>query len=94
MAFNHFPHVYQPWDVGSMHMKNRIQYSPIVTNHADYTTGDVNEKLFEFYSGQAKTGAALITVGSTPVDFDRGRDFYACMSATKDEDIQIGRAHV
>ncbi len=87
MAFNHFPHVYQPWDVGSMHMKNRIQYSPIVTNHADYTTGDVNEKLFEFYSGQAKTGAALITVGSTPVDFDRGRDFYACMSATKDEDI-------
>ncbi|MGI6217100.1 MAG: FAD-dependent oxidoreductase [Coriobacteriales bacterium] len=87
MSFTHFPHVYQPLDIGSMHMKNRIQYSPIVTNHAGYTSGDVTNELFEFYSGQAKSGAALVTVGSTPIDFDRGRDFYACMSATKDEDI-------
>ena len=87
MPFNHFPHVYQPWDVGSMHMKNRIQYSPIVTNHAGYETGDVGPELFEFYRGQAKTGAALVTVGSTPIDFERGRDFYACMSVTKDADI-------
>ena len=36
MALNHFPHIYQPIQVGTMHMKNRIQYSPIVTNHAEF----------------------------------------------------------
>ncbi len=87
MALNNFPHVYQPWDVGSMHMKNRIQFSPIVTNHAGYVSGDVTNELFEFYRAQALTGAALVTVGSTPIDFDRARDFFACMSVTKDEDI-------
>ncbi len=87
MAFNHFPHVYQPMEVGSMHLKNRIQFSPIVSNHAGYRDGKVNYELFEFLVAQAKTGCALVTVGSTPVDFEEGRDFFGCMSATNDDDI-------
>ena len=87
MAFNHFPHVYQPIEVGSMHLKNRVQYSPIVSNHAGYLDGKMNEELFQFLVAQAKTGCALVTVGSTPVDFEEGRDFYGCMSATTDDDI-------
>ena len=93
MAFNHFPHVYQPIEVGSMHMKNRIQFSPIVSNHAGYRDGKVTEELFQFLVGQAKTGCALVTVGSTPVDFEEGRDFFGCMSATTDDDI-AGLAYV
>ena len=87
MAFNHFPHVYQPIEVGSMHLKNRVQFSPIVSNHAGYLDGKMNEELFQFLVGQAKTGCALVTVGSTPVDFEEGRDFYGCMSVTTDDDI-------
>lgn len=82
MAKNHFPHVYQPLQVRGMHLKNRIQYSPIVSNHADFESGEVNHELFEFVSGQAKTGCALVTIGSTPIDFAEGRDFFGCINAT------------
>ena len=86
MPLNNFPHVYQPIQVGNMKLKNRIQYSPIVTNHAGYITGEVTHQLLEFVSGQAKTGASLVTIGSTPVNFREARDFFGCLSATKDED--------
>lgn len=82
MAKNHFPHVYSPLQVRGMHLKNRIQYSPIVSNHADFETGEVNHELFEFVSGQARTGCALVTIGSTPIDFAEGRDFFGCLNAT------------
>ena len=62
MARNHFPHIYQPIQVGSMYMKNRIQFSPIVSNHADVETGRVGHELLDFISMQAQTGAALVTI--------------------------------
>ncbi len=86
MAKNHFPHIYQPIDVGTMHMKNRIQFSPIVTNHAEFESGRVTDALLEFVSTQAQTGCGLITIGSTPVDFEHGRDFYGCLGVTNDND--------
>ena len=86
MPLNNFPHVYQPIQVGNMRLKNRIQYSPIVTNHAGYISGEVTHQLLEFVSGQAKTGAGIVTIGSTPVNFREARDFFGCLSATKDED--------
>jgi 2,4-dienoyl-CoA reductase-like NADH-dependent reductase (Old Yellow Enzyme family)/thioredoxin reductase len=87
MPLNRFPHVYQPIQVGNMTLKNRIQYSPIVSNHAGYRSGSVTNELLEFVSTQAKTGASLVTIGSTPVNFREGRDFYACLSATSDDDM-------
>ena len=87
MPLNNFPHVYQPIQVGNMTLKNRIQYSPIVSNHAGLTTGSVTRELFEFVSAQGKTGAGLVTIGSTPVNFNEGRDFYGCLSVTSDYDI-------
>ena len=87
MSFNKHPHIYEPIDVGSMHMKNRIQFSPIVSNHADVETGRVGVELLNFVSMQAQTGAGLVTIGSTPIDFDHGRDFYSCLSATNDLDM-------
>lgn len=87
MALNHFPHIYQPIQVGSMTMKNRIQFSPIVSNHAGVEDGRVGHELLEFVSMQAQTGCGLVTIGSTPVNFREGRDFYSCLSATSDQDV-------
>ncbi len=72
MPLNHYPHVYQPIQVGNMTMKNRIQYSSIVTNHAGLRSGSVTNELLEFVGVQAKTGAGLVTIGSTPVNFKEG----------------------
>ena len=87
MALNHFPHIYRPIQVGSMTMKNRIQFSPIVSNHAGVEDGRVGHELLEFVSTQAQTGCGLVTIGSTPVNFEEGRDFYSCLSATSDQDV-------
>ena len=87
MPRNHFPHIYQPIQVGSMTMKNRIQFSPIVSNHAGVEDGRVGKELLEFVSTQAQTGCGLVTIGSTPVNFAEGRDFYSCLSATGDQDV-------
>ena len=76
MALNHFPHVYQPIQVGRMTLKNRIQYSPMVSNHADFVTGAVTNDLINVVRMQAQTGVGLVSIGSTPVDFDWGRDFW------------------
>ena len=87
MAGNRFPHIYRPIQVGSMTMKNRIQFSPIVSNHAGVEDGRVGRELLEFVSTQAQTGCGLVTIGSTPVNFEEGRDFYSCLSATSDQDV-------
>ncbi|MBR3555167.1 MAG: FAD-dependent oxidoreductase [Oscillospiraceae bacterium] len=87
MALNHFPHIYRPIQVGSMTMRNRIQFSPIVSNHAGVEDGRVGHELLEFVSTQAQTGCGLVTIGSTPVNFEEGRDFYSCLSATNDMDV-------
>ena len=87
MPLNHYPHVYQPIDVGRITLKNRIQYSPVVSNHAGLRSGSVTHELLEYVGAQAKTGAGLVTIGSTPVNFKEGRDFYGCLSATDDDDM-------
>ena len=33
--FNEFPHLFSPIDVGPVHLKNRLQFSPMVSGHAE-----------------------------------------------------------
>jgi 2,4-dienoyl-CoA reductase-like NADH-dependent reductase (Old Yellow Enzyme family)/thioredoxin reductase len=44
-------------------------------------------------SAQAKTGAGLVTIGSTPVNFKEARDFFGCLSVTSDDDLP-GLSHL
>ena len=36
---------------------------------------------------QARTGVSIVTIGSTPVDFDRSRDFVGAVSVCRDTDV-------
>lgn len=89
MLSNEFPNIFSPIQIGSVTLKNRLQFSPIVSAHAEPLSGDVTPALIEFVSQQARTGVGLVTIGSTPVDFDRGRDFMGCMSVIKDYDVPL-----
>jgi 2,4-dienoyl-CoA reductase-like NADH-dependent reductase (Old Yellow Enzyme family)/thioredoxin reductase len=82
-----YPHVFRPITVGSLTLKNRIQFSPIVSRHADPYTGTCTNDLVEFLGAQARSGAALVTIGSSPIDFDRARDFYGCLSVVRESDV-------
>ena len=86
-AVTKYPHVFRPITIGCMTLKNRIQYSPLVSNHAETLSGASNNDLLAFVGAQARSGVGLVTIGSTPIDFDRARDFYGCLSVTRDTDI-------
>ncbi len=85
--FNRYPHVFTPLKVRNMIVKNRIQFSPAVSSHAHPFTGDINTDLIEFVGAQARSGAGIVTIGATPVDYDRARDFYGSMSVVHDYDV-------
>ena len=82
-----YPHVFRPITIGSMTLKNRIQFSPIVSRHAEAYTGTSTNDLVEFLGAQARSGVGLVTIGSSPIDFDRARDFYGCLSVVRDSDV-------
>jgi len=55
----HYPHVFQPIEVGALTLKNRLQFSPIVSGHAEALTGASTPDLVEFIGAQA-VGAELL----------------------------------
>ncbi len=64
-----------------------MQFSPLVSAHCTAVDGDVTDSMVAWIGAQAATGVGLVTIGSTPVDFGQGRDFYGCLSATRDTDV-------
>jgi len=84
--FNNYPHVFTPIRIGNMTVKNRIQFSPVVSAHAHALTGEISRDLIEFVAAQARSGAGIVTIGATPVDYERARDFYGSMSVVNDYD--------
>lgn len=84
---NVYKNIFSPITVGKHTLKNRIQFSPMVSAHATARDGDVTDGLIEFIGMQAKTGAELVTIGSTPIDFDRSRDFMGALSVCGDTDV-------
>lgn len=91
MAKTHFPHLYEPITIRGHHYKNRIQWAPIVSNHAGVLDGSVTNDLVEFVRVQAKSGVSMITIGSTPVNANEGRDFFYALS-TRHQDSVFGLA--
>ena len=82
-----YPHVFTPIRIGPVRVKNRLQFSPVVSAHARTLTGEVTRDLIEFVGAQARSGAGIVTIGATPVNDDRARDFYGSMSVVHDYDI-------
>jgi 2,4-dienoyl-CoA reductase-like NADH-dependent reductase (Old Yellow Enzyme family)/thioredoxin reductase len=79
----HYPHVFSPIKVGKLTLKNRIQFSPMVSCLST-AYGEVTTEYVDFIGMQARTGAALITIGSTSVDEETGTDFPGEICVTRD----------
>lgn len=63
---NHFPHLFEPIQIGSTTVKNRLFMPPLSTNLAD--KGYVTDALVEHYSNRAKGGVGLIITEVTTVE--------------------------
>ena len=85
-SFNKYKYVFQPMRVGNMTVKNRIQFSPMVSSLST-PTGGVSSELLGYVKMQAKTGVGVITIGSTPIDHINGVDFFGALDVTSDDNI-------
>lgn len=79
-----YPHVFKPLEIGNMTIKNRMQFTPVVSclSTAD---GEVTEEMIEWIGFQARTGVGYITIGDTQIDLERARCFYGELNVTHDK---------
>ena len=85
--FNDYPHVFSPVKIRNIELKNRLVFSPVVSGHAGVANGEVTEALVKFLGAQARSGVGMVTIGASPVDQGRARDFYGSLSVCRDTDV-------
>lgn len=67
-----FRHLLTPGRIGNVRLKNRVIMAPMETNLPSIT-GEVNERLIEYYEERAKGGPGAIIVEFTGVDSVTGK---------------------
>jgi 2,4-dienoyl-CoA reductase-like NADH-dependent reductase (Old Yellow Enzyme family)/thioredoxin reductase len=66
MTASQFKKIFEPTNIGTMQLKNRIVMPPMGTNYAE-AGGAVSERMLDYYGARARGGAGLIIVeGSAP----------------------------
>jgi 2,4-dienoyl-CoA reductase-like NADH-dependent reductase (Old Yellow Enzyme family)/thioredoxin reductase len=65
----YYPHLFQPFQIKNTVFKNRIFSAPNMMCHMD-ANGFPTEYMLGYYAAKAKGGAAVVTIGDTPVDFE------------------------
>ena len=83
VPFNHYEHVFSPIKVGHTTLKNRIEFSPLVSDLTN-CNGYATHAYIDFVETQARSGAALITLGATPVDTATAPDYPSELDVTSD----------
>ena len=81
--YNNYPDVFKPLRVGNTTLKNRIQFPPMVSCLSN-STGEVTQGYIDFIEMQAKTGAALVTIGATPVNRETALDYAGELNISDD----------
>ena len=82
-SFNKYPDVFKPIKVGPLTVKNRLQFSPMVSC-LSASNGEVTNEFVKFIEMQARTGAGIIYIGATPIDLDTGADFCGELNICED----------
>lgn len=81
-----FEHVFKPFTFGPVTVKNRIEMAPTGYNMGLFN-GEGTEAMVAYYENLAKSGAAIITIGETPIDFGYSNTFRPCLNLGSDEAI-------
>lgn len=85
-AFNNYKHVFTPLKVGRTELKNRIIFSPMVSDYTN-SIGEPRQGYIDFVEEQARSGAAVVNLGATPVNWTTAPDYPAELDVTADEKI-------
>lgn len=81
-----FEHVFTPFTFGPVTVKNRIEMAPTGYNMGLFN-GEGTEAMVAYYESLAKSGAAIVTIGETPIDFGYSNTFRPCLNLGSDDAI-------
>lgn len=82
-----YEHVFSPFTIRGKIFKNRVEFSPFVSNKATID-GECGNAMIDFIEMQAKTGVSYITIGDTQIDYSHGNNFAGEIRV--DDDKYIG----
>ena len=68
-----YPYVFQPLKIGPVTVKNRIEVAPAVPILAT-VDGMVTDTLIAYTREIAKSGAGIVTIGDSAIDYDFGHE--------------------
>ena len=86
MVSRKFLSLFQPGQIGKVRIKNRIVMSPIGTTFWS-DTGEVTERIIDYYAARAKGGAGLIMVSFAHPDYPPG---YRALASLESERMVEG----
>ncbi|OGN92708.1 MAG: hypothetical protein A2Z75_01490 [Chloroflexi bacterium RBG_13_50_10] len=72
MNHKQFPKLFEPGQIGSLKLKNRLIMPPMATNYAS-KDGSVTDRQIDYYEERAKGGAGLVIVEISCVDAPTGK---------------------
>lgn len=84
MKNNKYPHVFQPLKFGNTILKNRLEFTPMVSCLSN-AEGEVTQEAVEFIGMQARSGVSQVIIGDTQVDWERAVCFYGELNVHHDK---------
>lgn len=81
-----FSHVLSPFSFGAITVKNRVEMAPTGYNMGTFA-GEGTEAMVAYYESLAKSGAAIVTIGETPIDYGYSNTFRPCLNLGSDNAI-------
>ena len=86
MTFNNYKHLFTPIRIGNTTYKNRVEFSPMVCDMTN-SLGEPLEGYIDFVEQQAESGAAVIHIGATPVNWETAPDHPAELDVTNERKV-------
>lgn len=81
-----YTHVFSPFRIGNVEVKNRIEIPPMLPCLATMD-GFVTREMIDFYQAFARGGAGVVTIGDTAIDFEYARGHFGQLNLGDDRVI-------
>jgi 2,4-dienoyl-CoA reductase-like NADH-dependent reductase (Old Yellow Enzyme family)/NADPH-dependent 2,4-dienoyl-CoA reductase/sulfur reductase-like enzyme len=79
----YFEHVFSPFKIGNLTVKNRIEVAPAIPCLAN-ENGMATDALIAYYGSLGRSGAGIVTIGDSVVDFFLGKEHEAQLNLGDD----------
>ena len=85
-SYNNYKHLFTPIKIGRTTYKSRVEFSPMVCDMTN-SVGEPLDGYIDFLERQAESGAAVVHIGATPVNWETAPDHPAEIDVTDERKV-------